>query len=226
MKRVNQGFTLIELLVAMSLLATIMLLGSWSFSTFTAKWQGRLGHFSESVSQTKDYILLNNIISSIIPYVYKSHNKITYYFNGDKSSFKAVSLGAIFNTKSAVNFKVEVKQHTDGSYFLLYQEGKLKRLTSASISNYSHEKILIAKANDIHFQYFAWHNIQEKMNSEELGNTQLSPKWLNKYNSENSSLMPMSVRIVWDDNFIDIPLINDQGQWLNIITTSGVENGV
>ncbi len=214
--RLSGGFTLVELLISMTILSMIMLLGSWSFSLFTSNWEGRLGHFSKNVSQTKDYILMNDIISSIIPYVYRVSNTPRYYFKSTPTELYAVTQSAIFHPKSVVAFKFTVEQFDDGSKYLLYQEAALGVITQGLEIAYTHEKILIAKADDIQFKVFGWKSIQQKIDSEDpMSNSGARPLWRSSYDSEKSNYMPLSVAIYWDDAEILIPTINDQGSWLS-----------
>lgn len=222
MKRHTKGFTLIELLISMSLLATIMLLGTWSFSVFTSKWEGSLGKFAENVSQAKDFILLNDIITTIAPYVYVKNGRGHYYFEGSEEEFKGVTLGSIFHPKSAVAFRIQVKQHIDGSYYLLYQEQELVVLSDPSDIEYTHEKILIEDAQSIRLTYLGWTTALEKINSEDSSATSMAaPQWRPAYNSEISSLMPIAIKIKWDESVTEVNLVNDQGQWLSILRNAG-----
>ncbi|WP_076410995.1 type II secretion system protein J [Shewanella sp. UCD-KL12] len=217
--RLSKGFTLVELLISMTILSMIMLLGSWSFSLFTTNWEGRLGHFSKNVSQTKDYILMNDIVSSIIPYVYRVSNNPRYYFKSTPTEMYAVTQSSIFHPKSAVAFKFTVEDFEDGSKYLLYQEAELGVITQGQEINYSHEKILIAKADDIQFKVFGWKDIQQKMASEDpMTNSGARPLWRDSYDAEKSNYMPLSIAIYWDKAEILIPMVNDQGSSLSRIT--------
>jgi prepilin-type N-terminal cleavage/methylation domain-containing protein len=217
--RLSSGFTLVELLISMTILSMIMLLGSWSFSLFTSNWEGRLGHFSKNVSQTKDYILMNDIISSIIPYVYRVNNNPRYYFKSTATELYGVTQSSIYHPKYPVAFKFTVEPFDDGSKYLLYQEAVLGVITQGQPIKYTHEKILIAKANDIQFKVYGWKSIEQKINSEDpLTNSGVRPKWRSSYDSEKSNYMPLSVAIFWDDAEILIPTINDQGSWLSRLT--------
>lgn len=211
----SSGFTLVELLISMTILSMIMLLGSWSFSLFTSKWEGRLGHFSQSVSQAKDLILLNDIVSSIIPYVYLSSNKPAYYFRATPTELYGVTQSSIFHPESPVAFKMTVETNSDASKYLLYQEAELGVIASKESINYTHEKVLVEQAEGIHFAIFGWENVDKKMASEDPLSAQgLKPLWHDKYDSADSSLMPISVAIYWDGSEILLPVINDQGGWL------------
>lgn len=212
----SRGFTLVELLISMTILSMIMLLGSWSFSLFTSKWEGRLGHFSQSVSQAKDLILLSDIVSSIIPYVYLSSNKPVYYFSATPTELYGVTQSAIFHPESPVAFKMTVETNDDASKYLLYQEAKLGVISSKQGINYTHEKVLVEQAEDIHFAIYGWESVDKKMASEDPLSAQgLKPLWREQYDSSESSLMPISVAIYWNGSEILIPVINDHGSWLS-----------
>lgn len=224
MKRSNPGFTLIELLISMTLLSMVMLLGSWSFSTFTNKWEGRLGYFSKHVSQTKDLILLNDVLMSIIPYVYNVNKNPRYYFSLSNTELKAVTKNSIFHPGKPVAFRLYIDELENGSKFLTYQESVLTVLDQYSELNYTHEKILIAEADAISFRVFAWSNIKDKIRSEDPLNSMSNkkPSWSNNYQSKVSNLMPITVQISWDENLVNFPIQNDQGLWRTLI--SGATN--
>lgn len=213
-----RGFTLIEVLISMTILTMIMLLGTWSFSLFSSRWDGRLGHFDESVAQTKDYVLLNDIVSSITPFVYKNGTERHYYFSSTNDYLAGVTQSSIFFPNQAALFKLTVEPLGDGTAYLLYQEAQLTVLNDPQAITYTHEKILIQGANKIRFSVYAWSSAIEKIQSEDpLSSNAQSPVWRASYDSAESHLMPISVSIKWDDNEFLIPLINDQGSWLNLL---------
>jgi len=226
MSKTESGFTLVELLIAMTLLSMIMLLGTWSFSTFTSRWEGRLGYFAKHVSQSKDYILLSDVISSISPYLYNSNKRAKYYFEANNSQINAVSQSAIFNTNTPVVFKLSVETFSNGTKYLLYQEGILTPFNQDKKNILTHEKILIKEAHHISFEFFGWATISEKIISEDplSGGSSKKPQWRNNYNSKISNLMPISIRIKWNDSILELPLINDQGHWLTLVSQSGIDN--
>lgn len=219
----SKGFTLIELLISMTLLSMIMLLGSWSFSIFTSKWEGRLGYFAQHVSQSKDYILLNDVITSVIPYLSQVNNSPKYYFSSSPSELKAVTQSSIFHPGRPVAFKLSVETLDDGSKYLLYQEALLSVIEQGSEILYTHEKILIAKAQSISFKVYGWKNAQLKINSEDPLSTGTAekPSWLTNYNSVASSLMPITIQVEWDSNVLNFPVVNEQGTWLSLILGEG-----
>jgi prepilin-type N-terminal cleavage/methylation domain-containing protein len=215
----NKGFTLVELLISMSLLSLVLLLGNWSFSLFISKWEGRLGYFSEHVSQTKDYILLNDIVSSILPYVTKHEKKIGYYFNASAKKVEAVSQSGVFHTNSPVVFKLSVEQVENGENYLLYQEVPvIDALINGQVS-YTHEKILIAKANNLSFSTFGWESVIDKINAEDpLVNSQgVTPRWHENYNAAQVDLMPIKLQVQWDEASLNVDLLNDHGRLLRAI---------
>jgi prepilin-type N-terminal cleavage/methylation domain-containing protein len=219
------GFTLIELLVAITLLSMIMLLGTWSFSTFTTNWAGRLGYFSKHVAQSKDYILLSDIIQGISPHLINKNGSAYYYFEANNKTIKAVSQNGLFNTNIPVSLKLSVEVFSDGTQYLLYQEVAYQPFNVDQLLTYSHEKILINEVKNLQFSVFGWGSAYQKLISEDpLTNaTNHKPTWQSQYNSAVSNLMPISIRIAWNDSFVDIPLTNDQGFWLSLIQSSSAD---
>lgn len=212
----NKGFTLIELLLSITILTMIMLLATYSFSIFTSRWEGRLGHFSEHMSEAKDHILLNDIVSSTLPYVYQSENLLSYYFDLKDGQLTAVTQSAIFHPDSPVAYQLSIEKLDEKSYYLLYKESQLTVLDGGSKPEYTHEKILIAKADSISLRVLAWKDLQEKIQSEDpLTNSDKFPVWRDEYHASQSNIMPQAVMIIWDENQIYIPLVNEQASWLN-----------
>jgi prepilin-type N-terminal cleavage/methylation domain-containing protein len=211
-----KGFTLIELLLSVTILTMIMLLATYSFSIFTSRWEGRLGHFSAHLSEAKDHILLNDIVSSTLPYVYRTKNTIGYYFDLVPGQLSAVTQSAIFHPDSPVAYRLSIEQLENDSYYLLYRETKLTVLNASVTPVYTHEKILIAKAKSISLKVLAWKDLQQKIQSEDpLVNSDKTPIWREEYHADESNIMPQAVMIVWDDNQIYIPLVNEHASWLN-----------
>jgi prepilin-type N-terminal cleavage/methylation domain-containing protein len=215
----SKGFTLIELLISMSLLSLVLLLGNWSFSLFVSKWEGRLGYFSEHVSQTKDYILLNNIISSILPYVIRGRSGGEYYYKATQQSVIAVSQSGVFNTNSPVGFKLSIESSTSGENYLLYQEVIISDANLYGDVGYTHEKILIAQAKNLSFTTFGWQSVLDKINAEDplVTNSNLKAIWHSNYNASKTSLMPIKLQVQWDEATINIDLLNDHGRWRHLI---------
>jgi prepilin-type N-terminal cleavage/methylation domain-containing protein len=211
-----KGFTLIELLLSVTILTMVMLLATYSFSIFTSRWEGRLGHFSAHLSEAKDHILLNDILSSTLPYVYRTKTTIGYYFNLAGGELTAVTQSAIFHPDSPVVYQLSIKQLEDGSFYLLYQEAKLSVLNGHIQPVFTHEKILIDKAKSISLKVLGWKDLEQKIQSEDpLVNSDKKPIWRENYHAEQSNIMPQAVMIIWDENQIYIPLVNEHASWLN-----------
>lgn len=216
----GNGFTLVELLISMTILSMIMLLGSWSFSLFTSKWEGRLGYFSQSVSQAKDLILLSDITSGIVPFVYLNRKLPQYYFSVARHTFKGITQNSIFHPDSTVAFQLIIEANPDGTEQLLYQESELGRVDlSASEVRYTHEKILIQNASNIRFRVKGWDSLRQKMaSSDALSASSTSAYWRDSYNAGISNVMPDAISILWGDAEILVPLVNDHGNKLTLIS--------
>jgi prepilin-type N-terminal cleavage/methylation domain-containing protein len=211
-----KGFTLIELLLSVTILTMIMLLATYSFSIFTSRWEGRLGHFAEHLSEAKDHILLNDIVSSTLPYVYRTKNTIGYYFDLVPGQLSAVTQSAIFHPDSPVVYRLSIEQLDADSFYLLKQEAMLTVLNANVEPVFTHEKILIAKAESISLEVLGWKDLQQKINSEDpLTNSDKKPIWRKEYHADKSNIMPQAVMIIWDGNQIYLPLVNEQASWLN-----------
>jgi hypothetical protein len=113
---------------------------------------------------------------------------------------------------------LSVEEMSDGSVYLLYKEAKLTVLTQPQDISYTHEKVLIQGASAIRFEILGWNSAIDKIQSEDpLSTNTTTAKWVKSYNSVDSNLMPISVAIIWDDTRFVIPIINDQGAWLNLL---------
>ncbi len=223
--KAHNGFTLVELLVAITLLSMIMLLGTWSFSTFTNNWAGRLGYFSKHVSQSKDYILLSDIIQGISPHLINKNGKPHYYFQANDKTIKAISQNGLFNTNMPVSFKLSVEVFADGTQYLLYQEAAYQPLNVEQALSYSHEKILLNEVKNLQFSVFGWQSAYQKLLSEDpiTNANNHKPNWQSQYNAALTNLLPIAIRVAWNDSSLELPLTNDQGFWLSL-TQSSIAN--
>ena len=225
MRRVT-GFTLIEMMIAMTILSMVMLLGTWSFSLFIDRWDGRLGYFSKHASQAKDFILLNEIVSGISPFVYRQNGQPSYYFKLVDNQITGVTQNPIFNNNEFALFKLSVERSNSGSSYLLYKETKIQNLYQGATDTYDYEKVLINDTARIDLSVFAWDNFKQKIAAEDplISNSKAVPKWRSSYDASLSNLLPSKVSISTTDGNITIPLINDQGRWLNLILNFGDDN--
>ena len=94
----GHGFTLIELLITMALLSMIILIGSSAFGLFAQRWDGRLGQFDSTMRSAQNIMLVQDVLTSLIPYVaYNRDGKPVIYFEGNRNGFVAVSSRSIFH---------------------------------------------------------------------------------------------------------------------------------
>ena len=196
----KQGFTLVEMLVSMVLLSMVILIGSGAYAMFSERWDGRLGHFNQSAKQARQFILVQEALQSIIPYVVNDkEGKAKIYFEGNRNGFVAVTLRSLFDPKMPAVMRLQVIQQADFSYSLTYQEASMEGqlLTHAQQSlHFSDEIILFTKLSDIDFHYFGWPSTADKYWSAEDGGAKPSPKaWTNEYNSLEINLQPEQVQI-------------------------------
>ncbi|WP_448552118.1 pilus assembly FimT family protein [Thalassotalea montiporae] len=224
--RREAGFTLIEMMISMTILSMVMLLGTWSFSLFIDRWDGRLGYFSKHASQAKDLILLNEIVSGISPFVYRKNGQPSYYFELVDNQITGVTQNPIFHNNEFALFKLSVERSASGLFYLLYKEAKIQNLYQANTDIYDYEKVLINDTARIDLNVLAWDNFQQKITAEDplISDSNLVPQWRSGYDSSLSNLMPIKVSIATQEGNVTIPVINDQGRWLNLILNFGDEN--
>lgn len=222
----SRGFTLIELMIAMTVLSMIMLLGTWSFKVFIERWDGRLGYFAKHVSQAKDLVLLNEIVSGISPYVIRASGDEQYFFELDENRLRAVTQNPIFYNNEFAFFELVVEQTQLGKKYLIYREGNILSLYNSKQQVFEYEKILINDSDSITLSIYGWEQAILKIKAEDplSSASNFRPTWFSTYSSAASSLMPIKLSIATESGEIVIPIVNDQGQWLNIIKNFRNEN--
>lgn len=78
----HKGFTLIELLISMALLTSLMFTGTYAYSLLANKWDEKLSKFTIKKNESKNLILLNRLLSGILPFVVTDpKNKPTFFFH-------------------------------------------------------------------------------------------------------------------------------------------------
>ena len=193
----HKGFTLVELLVTMSLLAMIVLIGSSAFGLFGQRWDGRLGHFDATVHHAQNVLLVQDVLSSLMPYVtYNRVGKPVIYFEGNRNGFVAVSSRSIFNDEEFAVVRFSVSQNTDFSYNVLYEEAAMRDNELLSLSQpliFSSPMILFESVTDPEFQYFGWANARGMASSDDSVRT--PPQWLESYNAVQALFAPLKVSL-------------------------------
>jgi len=196
----SQGFTLVEMLVSMVLLSMVLLIASKAYALFSDRWNGRLGHFNQSVTQAKQLILVQDTLKSIISYVVtdeEEHAKI--YFEGNRNGFVAVTLRSLYTPEIAAVMRLQITQNDDFTYRLTYQESAMTKQLLTKVKqplNFSEPIILFNHLTNVDFQYFGWSSTESKYWMPDSSFTKPQPPtWFNEYNSLDKKLQPEKIKI-------------------------------
>jgi len=219
MNNVKQGgFTLVELLISTTILSLLMLLGTYSYSLFTNKWQDELGQFSQANEQSMNFQRLQTVLESVMPYVVRKDNRQPgFFFVGGENLMLAVTQNGLFTTDAPEAFRLSVLRNDNGKYKLLYQAKPLNNstITSSSQELTFSKKILLAdNMDEVSFKYYGWNHFATKSDR-----TEKSASFKSNFSGFDNQLMPEKIIVSIAKNEKEIELIihlsEDNSSWLS-----------
>jgi len=198
--KANKGFTLVEMLVSMVLLSMVLLIASKAYALFSDRWNGRLGHFNKSMTQAKQFILVQETLKSIVSYVVVDDDKqAKIYFEGNRNGFVAVTLRSLYTPEVAAVMRLQVSQNADFTYTLSYQEFAMTQQLLTNMTqpiNFSEPIVLFDNLTNIDFQYFGWPSTKSKYWQADTSSGRQEPQaWFDEYNSLEINLQPEQIKI-------------------------------
>lgn len=198
----HKGFTLVEMLVSMVLLSMVLLIASNAYSMFSERWNGRLGHFNQSVKNAKQLILVQESLKGIISYVVTNEkNQPRMYFEGNRNGFVAVTLLSLFTPEVPAVMRLQIIQNDDFTFTLIYQEATMsdRLLTKAQQPlAFSEPIVLFDNLSEVNFQYFGWPTLESKYwQADSSKGSRPMQAWFDEYNSLERSLQPEQVKITF-----------------------------
>lgn len=202
------GFTLIEMLVTMSILAMVVLAGSSAFGFFAQRWDGSLGNFDRSMTNSKNLMLVQEVLDNLIPYMaYDSKNQPSVYFEGNRNGFVAVSSRSLFKQNRMAVVRFSVKQNLDLTFNVLYEEWPMEDdvlVYAKTAVPFLPPLVLFHSVESADFQYFGW---PDRLSKSGNGGDQVPqpPSWHGGLNAVASMVAPLKVRLKF--NFEDNPYI-------------------
>jgi len=217
--KLSKGFSLIEIMVAMVLLSMVVLVSTQAYSIFSDKWDGRLGHFNQTLSEAKSLVLVQRAIDGIVPYVvFNEQSQPRLYFEGNRNGFVAVTNTPVFTVGQAAVIRLEAKQLSDFGFELTYQEWSMEDsllLKTDQELDFGRNIKLFDNQSDILFRYYGWPSAKDKSNAGDIFSKPVTPEWFSDYNSLERGLQP---------NKISISLSGDNGDREFIYNLSSLES--
>jgi prepilin-type N-terminal cleavage/methylation domain-containing protein len=192
------GFTLIEMLITMSILSMVVLAGSSAFGFFSQQWDGSLGKFDQSMSNSRNIMLVQEILDNLIPYMaYDSKDQPSIYFEGNRNGFVAVSGRSLFKQERLAVVRFSVRQNTDLTFDVLYEEWPMEDEVLVSANTdlpFYPPLVLFRSVTEAEFGYFGWSDILSKKGN---GGDQFPqpPAWYPSLNAVASSVAPIKARL-------------------------------
>ena len=150
----------------MSLLSMIILIGASAFGLFSQRWDGQLGFFNATLKRSRDQILVQEVLDSLVPYMaYDADEKPIIYFEGNRNGFVAVSGKSIFSSGNFAVIRFAVSQNPDLTFDITYEEWPMEddvlRLTSQPVTFYP-PITLFESVDNPAFGYFGWADFRER----------------------------------------------------------------
>ncbi|OKY24658.1 prepilin-type N-terminal cleavage/methylation domain-containing protein [Thalassotalea sp. PP2-459] len=198
----SKGFTLIEMLVSMTLLSMVMLIATNAYSLFSDRWNGRLGHFNQTLATTKNLLLVQESLQSITGYVVTDNKQSAkYYFEGNRNGFVAVTLRSMFKPDFAAVVRLKFEQNDDFTFRLIYQESPMNQQMLVQVTQqleFEHSVVLFDRVKNAEFLYFGWSSLENKNWTPDLTSMQPPQKeWLSDYNSLEKLVFPEQVSVTF-----------------------------
>ena len=194
----SKGFSLLEVLVSMALLSMIVLIGSSAFGMFAQRWDGQLGKFDSTLTRTRNLILVQEVLDSLLPYVvYDSDDKPVIFFEGNRNGFIAVASNSVFGGEQYATIRFSVIQNVDLTFDVTYEESLMRYdllRTAQQKLIFSSPLVLFDSITKPQFEYYGWASIEAKNGVDGVRSPE-SPTWLEDFNALDLKFAPLKARL-------------------------------
>ncbi|CAH1568863.1 PilW family protein [Vibrio rotiferianus] len=214
----QKGFTLVEMLVASVIMMAVLLIASSSYGFFHDRWFKDKNQFYTLVVQKKSQLMMLDVLNGALPYLVKGDSKASYFFEGDRDQFEAVSDTPIFGSKPAM-IQLSVQAVGDGTYQILYKEAPITDSSFARTSSkpaFKYEKVLFENLTVAGFRYLGWQSLEEK--NHYLDEFEGKPTWNDDYSAQKVRTMPVAIAFTIGDEVLRFLLPEDNSYMLNFST--------
>jgi prepilin-type N-terminal cleavage/methylation domain-containing protein len=196
----KSGFTLIEMLIAISILSLLLFTGSYIYSTLSSRWDKELGEFNQHFEQSRSLILLQELLSGVMPFVVRDKIKDlgpTMFFVGQDDSLLAVSRGGLVNNDFPEIFRLTAVQNANNKYDLVYQSASTQDillLDTQQTIEFDNRFVVMADLDKVEFRYYGWPGFQLKNNAAEDDDT-IKAAWYADYSGVDWQLNPEKIEL-------------------------------
>lgn len=217
MKR-NSGFTLIEMLISTVLLLMVLATANFAYSFFNQYWNGRLGHFDQTLFSARSMLQTQMAIESAIPYVVETEKKGTYgfYFLGRDEGLTLVSASPIFSNVANASAVVRIfREQTEDGFQLVYEEAPLDQQLLLSLDQeltFNYRIVMASHKEKIAFSYFGWPSREDRY---ALTPKPLLRRWFTEYDAAKTRMQPLKVKIEIDNEALVFELPEGHEKLLN-----------
>lgn len=214
----QKGFTLVEMLVASVIMMAVLLIASSSYGFFHDRWFKDKNQFYTLVVQKKSQLMMLDVLNGTLPYLVKGDSKASYFFEGNRDQFEAVSDTPIFSSKPAM-IQLSVKAVGDGTYQIIYKEAPITDSSFARTSSkpaFKYEKVLFEDLTVAGFRYLGWQSLEEK--NHYLDEFEGKPTWNDDYSAQKVRTMPVAIALTIGDEVLRFLLPEDNSYMLNFST--------
>ncbi|WP_462170287.1 PulJ/GspJ family protein [Pseudoalteromonas xiamenensis] len=189
MKKLS-GFTLVELLISTALLSLLMLGGIFSYGVFSARWNDEFKQYGDAKNLFIGTYQLNELISSIKPYIIKKGNGVGFLFVGQSDRLLAVRNNSFFNPKVSEVMRLSFVKNSKNLFDLVYQSAPFSDdvvLDESEQIQFKTKYIILQDIENYEISYFGFDSRQRKNFVAELGT---SPKWFSSFSGLDKELLP------------------------------------
>lgn len=217
MKRSN-GFTLIEMLIATVLLLMVLATANYAYSFYNQYWNGRLGHFDQTLFNARSLLQTQAAIESAIPYVVETEQKGTYsfYFLGREEGLTLVSASPIFSKVASASAVIRLfRERTEEGFQLVYEEAPLDESLLLSIHqklDFNYRIVMLTGKQSIRFSYYGWPSRTDRY---ALVAKPRLRDWFTTYDAAKTKMQPSKVKIELDGEALVFELPQGHQKLLN-----------
>jgi len=184
------------LLIATTLLSLIIYLGGFAYSMFSKGWVNRLDSFNSTAIYTRNLLLFRNVIQGTIPLVVKGKkSEEVIFFHGHGRSIFGVSVNGIFDSSSAVIFKIEYLEEEKTLNYSEVTTNDILVLDFEPSIEFERTITLMKDLENVWFTYYGWPDLESKQQVNQYGKESDKRTWSESYAGDVTRMLPETVQV-------------------------------